>query len=121
MPKDTEGALMWIFTKWGFLAIVQHKDLPDYFQVKSRTPDPLDRLWPDLEIDVIEWADYRFRINARKDAVVPVVSEILGSVTYTSFKGECRDDPEYHSALTRVWHNMHAFQDLMEGLSQEGP
>ena len=42
---------MWVFTTGGFLAIVQHKDLPDFFQVKSRSADPLAAMWPDEEIE----------------------------------------------------------------------
>ena len=54
---------MWIFTKYGFLAIVQHNSMPDHFQVKSRTIEPLEILWPEHEIEIIDWADYRFRIT----------------------------------------------------------
>lgn len=38
---------MWMFTTKGFLSIVQHKDMPHHFQVKSRVPEPLQELWPD--------------------------------------------------------------------------
>ena len=54
---------MWVFTKCGFLAIVQHNSMPDHFQVKSRTIEPLEILWPEHEIEIIDWADYRFRIT----------------------------------------------------------
>ena len=45
---------MWAFTTHGFLSIVQHNALPDHFQVKARVPDPLEKLWPDHEIEVID-------------------------------------------------------------------
>ena len=105
---------MWVFTTGGFLAIVQHKDLPDFFQVKSRSADPLAAMWPDEEIEEIDWADYRFRITIRKEKVTPVITGALESVDYTSFKNECFHDEEYHRALARIWSTMHHFQTVME-------
>ena len=105
---------MWLFTTSGFLSIVQHKDLPGFFQVKSRSADPLEALWPDQEIEVIDWADYRFRITVRKERVIPVITATLESLDYTSFKNECSDHEEYHRALTRIWGTMFQFQDLLE-------
>ena len=45
---------MWVFTKYGFISVVQHNSLPDSFQVKSRVIDPLEVLWPEYEIEVID-------------------------------------------------------------------
>ena len=106
---------MWIFTTKGFLSIVQHKDLPGHFQIKSRVSKPLAELWPDHEILVIDWADYRYRINIRKEEAMPVLAEQISSVLYTSFKDECRDKANYYHALTRVWSTMYNFQVLSEG------
>ena len=105
---------MWVYTTSGFLAIVQHKDRPGFFQVKSRSAAPLESLWPDQEIEVIDWADYRFRITIRKEQVMPVITGALESLDYTSFKNECSEDEDYHRALTRIWVIMHQFQDLLE-------
>ena len=77
---------MWAFTTHGFLSIVQHNAMPDHFQVKARVPDPLENLWPDHEIEVIDWADYRYRITIEKSEVLPVLLEAIASVNYTSFK-----------------------------------
>lgn len=106
---------MWMFTTRGFLSIVQHKDMPLHFQVKSRVPGPLRELWPDHEVEVIDWADYRYRITIPKDEVVPVLAREIEAVLYTSFKDACRDDEAYHRALTSVWSTMHRFQSFMEG------
>ena len=105
---------MWIFTTSGFLSIVQHKDADGHFQIKSRVRAPLEELWPDHEIMEIGWADYRYRINIRKDDAIPVLAEQIGKVLYTSFKDECSDEEEYHRALTRIWGTMYQFQDLLE-------
>jgi len=106
--------MMWIFTTKGFLSIVQHNSMPDYFQVKSRIIDPLENLWPDHEIEVIDWADYRFRITIPKSEVVPIITKEIESVLYTSFKDECSMDEDYHYALTRVWSIMYNYQQRME-------
>ena len=105
---------MWIFTKYGFLAIVQHNSMPDHFQVKSRTIEPLEILWPEHEIEIIGWADYRFRITMAKGQVIPVVMEQLSNVDYTSFKDQCLNDEGYYYTLTRVWAIMYDYQQRME-------
>ena len=108
---------MWIFTKYGFLAIVQHNSMPDHFQVKSRTIEPLEILWPEHEIEIIDWADYRFRITMAKEQVIPVVMEQLSNVDYTSFKDQCLNDEDYYYTLTRVWSVMYDYQQSMESQS----
>lgn len=105
---------MWMFTTKGFLSIVQHKDMPPHFQVKSRVPEPLRELWPDSEIEVIHWADYRYRITMPKEEVTPVLAKEIESVLYTSFKDECRDEEAYYHALTSVWTTMYRYQSFME-------
>ena len=109
---------MWVFTSKGFLSIVQHNDMADHFQVKSRVRAPLESLWPEHDILVIDWADYRYRINIRKDDAIPVLVEEIGKVLYTSFKDECRKDEDSHHALSRVWSTMYNFQTLCEGRRQ---
>ena len=108
---------MWVFTKQGFIAIVQHNTIQDCFQVKSRVTDPLEILWPHKEIEVIKWADYRFRITIPKEEVFSVLVERASMVDYTSFKDECRGDADYHHALVSVWSAMHSYQQMKEGFN----
>ena len=105
---------MWVYTKHGFLAIVQHNSMDDHFQVKSRIIDPLEILWPDEEIEIIDWADYRFRITITKEKAIQVVTKQLSNVDYTSFKDECKNDEEYYYTLTKVWSIMYNYQQRME-------
>ena len=105
---------MWVFTTKGFLSIVQHNSMPDHFQVRSRVIDPLSALWPDHEVEVIDWADYRFRITILKAGVVPVLAEQIAAVGYTNFKNECRRDEEYQEALGEVWETMYHYQTSLE-------
>ena len=80
---------MWLFTTKGFLSAVQHNSKPDYYQIKSRVSKPLGDYWPEHEIQVIDWADYRFRIDVLKKDASSVITEILESIDYTSFKNNC--------------------------------
>ena len=105
---------MWVFTTHGFLSIVQHNAMPDHFQVKARVPGPLESLWPDHEVEVIDWADYRYRITIEKPEVLPVLLEVIASVDHTSFKDACSDDANYHLALSSVWQVMYSFQEHSE-------
>ena len=113
---------MWAFPTMRFRGMVQQKDEAGHFQVKSRVRAPLEMLWPDHDILVIDWADYRFRINIRKEEAIPVIAKEIEQVLYTSFKDECREDEDYHHALTRVWSTMYDFQALSEARThlQEG-
>ena len=112
---------MWIFTTAGFLSIVQHMDIPTHFQVKARAPEPLEHFWPEHDIEVIDWADYRYRLTISKEEVVPVITEIIRSVGYTSFKSQCEKDDDYHHALVRVWSVMHHYQKGIEERGKEDP
>ena len=105
---------MWIFTTAGFLSIVQHRDTPTHFQVKARTPEPLEHFWPEHDIEAIGWADYRYRITISKEEVTPVITAIIRSVGYTSFKNQCEKDDDYHHALVRIWSVMHNYQMVIE-------
>ena len=104
---------MWIFTTRGFISIVQHNSMKACFQVKSREPGPLEHFWPEQEIRVIDWADYRYRIDIGKDEVYPVLNKLLDSIDYTGFKNNC-EGQDYYRALTRIWSVMFAFQESME-------
>lgn len=94
---------MWIFTTHGFVSIVQHNGDPEMFQVKSRTPRPLEKFWPKSDIEVIKWADYRYRISINKGPVIEALGSILRGLEYTSFKSQCEDDEEYHWTLVQTW------------------
>ena len=105
---------MWIFTTKGFISKAPHKNLPEPCQVKASVAPPLEELWPDHEIEVIDWADYRFRITIGKEVVFPVMMQLLESIDYSNFKHECHEMKEYQSAVMGVWTEMHAYQARME-------
>ena len=107
--------MMWVFTRHGFISIAQHLHHEDCFQVKARVAYPLQMLWPDHELQVIEWADYRYRINISKEKVFPVMDEIFRGIDYSNFKSQCFHMEDYHHALMDVWTKMYQYQSRMEG------
>ena len=90
--------------------------MPDHFQVKARVEVPLMELWPEYEIEVIEWADYRYRITISKNEVMPVLMSAIEDILYTSFKNECDEDEDYHYVLTRVWSLLYNYQERVAPL-----
>lgn len=105
---------MWIFTRHGFISLVAHKYTEGLYQVKARNPEPLLKLFPDYELIVIEWADYRYRVEVPQAEVTKVVAELVDDVDYTSYKDECHDDLPFYRALTNVWTIMLRFQQFHE-------
>ena len=110
---------MWIFTKYGYLSIVEHKDMDNYFQIRSREIRPLQKYWPKYDIDIIEWADYRFRITIKKNIALKKLIKIIEEINYINFKNQCSDSREYHDALADIWSRMYFFQSEMISKSQE--
>ena len=83
--------------------------------MKSRVIDPLEYLWPKHKIEIIDWADYRFRITVEKEKVFHILLKEIQNVDYTSFKNECYIDHDYHDVLVRIWNTMYNYQLKMEG------
>ena len=105
---------MWIFTSRGFISIVRHRDRPEFYQVRPRVAAPLEALWPSHDIEIIEWADYRYRITIERSEVLPVLIDTINSIEYTNFKAACTDDDEYQWALRMVWRVMLEYQARSE-------
>ncbi len=102
---------MWIFTKHGFLSIVQHRDDSGTLLVRSRTLEPLETLWPDFEVKEIPWADYGYRIFVPREDVSEVIMGLFDWLDYHNFKSACTDDDDYQIALASVWRTMYGYQE----------
>ncbi len=101
---------MWVFTKFGFISIVQHNADPSILLVRSRTIDPLDRLWPGFEVKVMDRADYRYRIFVPREKASEVIMGLLEGIDYPNFKAACTDGDDYQIALASVWRTMYRYQ-----------
>jgi hypothetical protein len=107
---------MWVFTKYGFLSIVEHKeeDMKDHFLVRARVRTPLDELWPNHKLLKLDEADYRYRIIIPKIEAIDVLTDVTGSIDYPNFKNACKEDAAYHEVLTKLWYQLARYQFLVE-------
>jgi len=111
---------MWLMTKQGFYSIVQHKDLPGTFQVRSRARQDLENLLAlvgkplaGLELVASPHNDYAYRLlvsREQKDAILAALGE---EIDYPNFKSEIAQRPDQRSKLTAyhdVWAVMYRTQ-----------
>ena len=110
---------MWMFTKFGFISVVEHRDIPDHLMVRARDPRPLREIWPDHPITTLWDADYRHRITVHRDAFASSMGETVESIDYDNFKNACHEHGEYQRALGSVWRVMFEFQSRV-GDGSEG-
>jgi hypothetical protein len=109
---------MWIFSKRGFVSIVQHRQLPGKLLVRARTKADLEnfvRLLDEIggrkhPVQETPDADYGYRTVACKRVVANAVSRITTEIDYTNFKNGVHGDPARDSAYLEVWSAMVDFQ-----------
>ena len=109
---------MWIFSKLGFVSIVQHRHLPGMLLVRARARDDIDnfvRLLDEIggkkhPVEETPNADYRFRTVVCNRLVAKVVGRIAAGISYPNFKDEIHGDPSRDSAYMRIWRAMADFQ-----------
>jgi hypothetical protein len=80
---------MWIFTKDGFLSIVQHNDKPDILIVRSRFKGHIERIFGHAAPKVdTTGKDYEYRAEIPKEKVAMVMSDMIKDIYYGNFKNE---------------------------------
>ena len=113
---------MWIFTKYGFYSVVEHKDNAAVVQIRARVKKHLENLikrfafLSDVEILELADSDYQFRFNCNKVYWEQIAKGLASDVRYPNFKNECHDtpeltDPDYQNALMDVWGRMAQTQE----------
>lgn len=95
---------MWLFTRKGFLSIVQHTEKRDMFIVRSRFPDHIQNLFPSAEVKVTPKADYRYRALIPRMLVAEAVLSEASGIQYPNFKDSLKGDPAYKKACNDVWY-----------------
>lgn len=78
---------MWIFTRDGFLSIVQHNDKPDILIVRSRFKGHIERIFGVLT-DKDTGTDYEYRAEISRAEVSGVMSDLIRDIDYGNFKNE---------------------------------
>ncbi|OGM09316.1 hypothetical protein A2Z67_05235 [Candidatus Woesebacteria bacterium RBG_13_36_22] len=81
---------MWLFTRDGFLSIVEHNDKPDMLIVRSRFNGHIERIFGDLagKVEKDAGTDYEYRAEIRKAKVAEVIAQMVLDIDYGNFKNE---------------------------------
>lgn len=104
---------MWIFTKDGFISVVQHESDPALVRVRARKREHLERWFP--HADIIEMdaeADYRWHADVERLDLVVVLTDAVFDLDYTSHVKEAiaGDDDDFYKALLDTWFALHELQ-----------
>jgi hypothetical protein len=79
---------MWIFTRYGFLSIVQHNDYQNILIVRSRFKGHIQRIFGDVEVENDAGTDYEYRTEIPKEKVAKIISDLIADIDYGNFKNE---------------------------------
>lgn len=113
---------MWLITEEGFASVVSHRDREGYLLVRARARGDLESLCRVASEEGIEgldpegiWedpnADYRWRLEARRDAVAAVAAALVERITYDNFKSRVgATDPDRERVYHAVWDELLAIQ-----------
>lgn len=106
---------MWIFTKTGFLSVIEaapeHGE--DLMVVRARVRSDLAKAFPGKRIFVKSERDYRFRAFVPRSEVKQYVWEAVDAIDYTNFKDAAAPNPASprHRAYMQVWQAMADLQN----------
>lgn len=120
---------MWIFTKYGFLSVVnarkgfgelgQPSD-PERLMIRGRCRCHLERFqehFPtlkDRQIETFPGSDYPFRIFVEKSVWAEVMKELAEELNYDNFKNAVAKEPDssqYEDCLHDVWQIMRRLEN----------
>lgn len=107
---------MWIFTKDGFISVVQHNSIEDAMLVRARVEGDLAAMFPSLadNIETDDRADYKYRLVVDRDMLKDYLDDAVDDLDYESHAKEAmtnggRDSHRYE-ALLDVWQAMYSLQ-----------
>lgn len=114
---------MWIFTNFGFVSAVAHRDNKDTLLVRAREPGVLEMLARrhNVKTKVVKTknADYLYRAEFKKNVFSAIIADEVMRITYGNFKNSFRAAKQKntyisHNALMDVWSIMHGLQRDIE-------
>ena len=100
---------MWIFTRDGFVSLVQHDDNPDIIRARGRRKEHLVDTFDLADQDVLDYGadapDYRWHADIPRLKVAAAVTDALMDLDYTSHVKEevSGPDNQMHAAMMRCW------------------
>jgi len=108
---------MWVALTEGWLSIVAHRDKPDHLLVRARNPKHITRTFPGAEMYTNADADYPFRADVPRKAVIEFMSIRLDNMQYDNFKNTI-DEGAYHDAALNVWRTVYRYGENFRGDAQ---
>ena len=106
--------MMWIALTEGWLSIVAHRDKPDHLLVRARNPKHITRTFGEQVMYTDANADYPFRADVPRGAVIEFLSRRLVHMNYDNFKNTIGDE-RYHDAALDVWRAMFRYGEDYRG------
>lgn len=124
---------MWMFSKTGFVSIVEHRDDPDALMIRGRTREDVENFvdasgppefhGPASVGEVYETpdGDYRWRVVMSRGACAASVAGMCMAIDYDNFKDAVHDlgEPDRDRAMMQVWGAMYGLQRSRHGLPGE--
>jgi hypothetical protein len=93
---------MWIYTKQGYVSIVQDRDDKDKLWVRARKPEPLIHMFGEFPKYTLN-SDYMYRHLATRTQVSEILSHMIyEDIDYPNFK-ESINEPLYACMLHDIW------------------
>lgn len=100
---------MWLFTRTGFVSIVEHLDDPDILVVRSRFAGHIRRIFPNARVIKTPEADYLYRAYIPRHEVADAVKKAAEAIDYPNFKNAV-GERAYHDACADVWATLYPHQ-----------
>jgi hypothetical protein len=79
---------MWIFTRDGFLSIVEHNLNSNILIVRSRFKNHIEKIFGEVNVKEDEGTDYEFRAEIPREQVAEVMAHLIDDINYPNFKNE---------------------------------
>ena len=105
---------MWLYTKRGFLSIVENFHNKDELLVRGRFKGDIEAHFPNARVLENAGTDYRYRTFLPKKVVAKRTQEYVESeLNYSNFKSSVKN-VEKHNTYLDVWVIMKQEQDRLE-------
>lgn len=118
---------MWIFSKIGFVSVVQNWENSDELLIRGRAKEDIDRIGSFafeicnkfVETKVTMDHDYYYRIKLSKKDFGKIMCHLVGQIDYTNFKAKIHEgcDLVRDGAYAKVWATMYDFQNQKEEIN----
>lgn len=117
---------MWVFTKKGFMSVVEMRDDVDKVMIRFRCKEDAEAIRMDClstkgddfslpDIIKTEEADYRYRIIVDRVVLVELMTTMVSELDYHNFKNAVHGDVDRDIAYMGVWGEMSELQTRKEG------